>query len=128
MGALDSLLHNSYPVGAQGKAEMKVLDVALHNIIFHVAVHTYTWRGELHYSYQVPVIAGGDADEREVVGKYVGELERLTMLVAGDAKEDYVRDTRVCEVVDSKVNAAKGRREWSGWFVGIFSNLLVLES
>ncbi|KAF7976164.1 hypothetical protein HWV62_7489 [Athelia sp. TMB] len=84
-GVLDSLLKSSYPIASQ--APMKVLDVALHNIIFHVAVHTYTWRGELHYSYSVPVVAGGALAETEVVGKWMKELERITAMAACDFKE-----------------------------------------
>lgn len=66
---------------------MEVLNVTLHNVIFHTAVHTFAWRNELHYSYSVPAIAGAEADEKEVVGNWMRELERLTTLLAGDSKE-----------------------------------------
>lgn len=82
MGAVDALVRRSYPVGP--RAVMEVLNVCLHNVIFHTAVHTFTWRGELHYSYSVPAIAGAEAEEKAIVGNWVRELERLTVLLAGD--------------------------------------------
>ena len=87
-GVLDCLVKSSYPVAS--RAPMKVLDVVLHNIIFHVAVHTYTWCGELHYSYSVPLVAGGAPAQTEVVGKWMQELERITMMAASDFKEECV--------------------------------------
>ncbi|KZP13013.1 hypothetical protein FIBSPDRAFT_1049718 [Athelia psychrophila] len=84
-GAVDSMVKPSYPIGSQ--AVMEVLNVTLHNVIFHTAVHTFAWRNELHYSYSVPAIAGAEADEKEVVGNWMRELERLTTLLAGDSKE-----------------------------------------
>lgn len=102
MGVLDSIIKHSYPIPSPSQkfaaAEMKVLGIAIHNVIFHLAVHTYTWGGELHYSYQIPVTAdnmnrnereGEDArrgrEEREILRRYVEEVERVMRLVAGGA-------------------------------------------
>ncbi|KAF7976639.1 hypothetical protein HWV62_5955 [Athelia sp. TMB] len=93
-GALDSIIKHSYPIppfspSSPGTrpAEFQVLDIGLHNVILHFAVHTYTWGGELHHSYNVPTSINGHMEEgRDVVDRYTAELERITALVAADVQ------------------------------------------
>lgn len=122
-GALDSIIKHTYPIPpfspaslGSGLAEFQVLDVGLHNVILHFAVHTYTWGGELHHSYNVPTsINGSEQEGRDSVDKYISELERITALVAGDVT--YATDAKQVwyskEIMDSQATSKKSIGVWS---------------
>ncbi|KAF7976160.1 hypothetical protein HWV62_7481 [Athelia sp. TMB] len=83
-GAVEAVVKRLFPIPSSQEG-MRVTFATLHNVILHFACHTYTWGGELWYSYSVPTTANGHQEPGwSSVEKYKEELERITTLVAKD--------------------------------------------